>query len=84
MTITFNGDLQGVIIFNPKLSEKWNLYTQFSFDFEYDFEDELNSSQQLRIGLERKSIMVGVGADLSPADNDGIDSEFGIFLNKEF
>ncbi len=80
----FNGDLQGVLIFNPKLSEKWNLYTQFSFDYEYDFDAELNSSQQVRIGLERKSIMFGVGADLSPADNDGIDAEYGIFLNKEF
>jgi hypothetical protein len=81
-----NYDLFGLVFWKPKISEKWRMYHQFTFEsnLNNDWKHQY-SYQQLRIGLEyHKFFQFGLAVNYDQSnENFESQSNYGLFIRRE-
>lgn len=75
----------GMVIYTPKLNDKWSFFNQVIFEPLFNNEGHVFSYQQLRIGLGyRSAFQFGLGANLSQVgDSFENETNLGVFVRKE-
>ena len=79
--------------YRPQLNERLRLFSQLVYNTNFTFERHNFSEQNLRLGLEYRSLQFGVGGDITQVPledpeasrvNTSWNFNFGVFLRKEF
>lgn len=73
-----------LIEYTPKINEKLNFYSMLILQSDFSFNEHLQSSQVVRLGLENaKKFNYGIGSNITEMGGE-TDANFGLFIGKTF
>lgn len=77
--------LFGLLFYQPKINDKWSVFSQLIFEPLFSREGHLWGYQQIRLGLNCKALFqFGIGANFTQTGNSFNNStNLGLFLRKE-
>jgi hypothetical protein len=84
-TQTVSYSLFGLLFYRPKISDTWRLFNQLTFEPLFTARQHVFSYQQVRIGLEYKSLFqFGLGGNFDQVgSNFAFQYNLGVFIRKE-